>query len=61
MKQGNKMHICEANEILNKYPHHNVNALYSIYRDPNVDKSHWSQTLWDIIMAVDTTITFQNR
>jgi len=55
------MQICEANEILNKYPHHNVNALYSIYMDPNVNKSHWTQTLWDIIMSVDTTIAFQNR
>ena len=55
------MHITEANEILNSYPVHNINSLYSIYRDVNVDISHWGMTLLNICMAVDTKIAFQNK
>lgn len=55
------MTIGEANDIISRYPTGNINTLYQLFLDPNVNKSHWTENLWDICNAVNTCLAFQNK
>ena len=55
------MDIVEANEILGRYEARSINILFGIYKDPNIDNSWWSHVLWDVCIAVETKIAFQNK
>ncbi len=55
------MTIQEANEIIDRHPARNVTALYGIYKDDGVDKSHWTEYLFEICFAMDFVIAFQKN
>lgn len=53
------MDITEANAVIDRYPHHNVNKLYELYKDPNFNNSWWGETLLNICYALDYFIAWQ--
>jgi len=60
-KLENEMTIQQANKIIDRHPARNVTALYDIYKDDSIDKSHWSEYLWNICYAMDFVIGFQMK
>lgn len=55
------MDITEANAIIDKHPHRNVNKLYSLYQDPNFDHSWWGAAWLEICHALDFFVAWQKQ
>ena len=55
------MTIDEANAVIDRYPHHNVNKLFSLYKDPNFDNSWWGESWLNICYALEFFIAWQNE